>query len=177
MKFRKHLILFVIEKISVSQLPSVGLIGLEEGFNSSSLNILAGLNKDEPYSVKIEYFEKALYELNIKLPNKREAVIEYAILIIEEILNGKMELIEGISEIKCNSIDKYNFFDNNKVYRYDSIGFELIFSLYVEHSDLIIAEEQFLKDKSNKELLTEIENELMYELKKWIEYLKNNEIE
>ena len=101
---------------TTSQLPDIAIIGLEEGLDSPSLQILAGLNKNEnPFQVD-DYFRRTLQELNIKLPDKRQAAIEFGIVIAEQIIAGKIDLIIGTKQIIDKAINVYDFFSETKSY-------------------------------------------------------------
>ena len=155
------------------QLPEIGVKGLEEGLNTLSLCILAGLEKNEnPFEIE-KYFKSALNELNIILPNRRQAAIEYALAIAEEIIEGDKDLINGTREIRYKAIDSYDFFTESEKYCYDSIGFETVYGLFDTYDELINADRQWQKEKTNEQLMTETKTELLEELKKWKEKLKN----
>jgi hypothetical protein len=154
---------------STSQLSDIAMIGLQEGLDSPSLRILAGLNRNEnPFQVE-DYFSRTLQELNIKLPNKRQAAIEFGVAIAEETIAGKIDLIIGTKQI-IDIIHTYDFFSESKNYCYDSIGFENVYGVYYNYDDLINADHAWQADKTNEELVTEVKVELLEELKKW--YIK-----
>ena len=69
------------------------------------------------------YFKLMLDELNIQLPDKRQAAIEYALAIVDEILEGKKDIITGTKEIRYKAIDGLRLFSREWTYCYDSIGF------------------------------------------------------
>ncbi len=69
-------------------LPGLAITGLEEGYDSVSLRILAGLNPtDSPFNLN-DYFTSSLNELQIIMPEGKEALIEvvayYARAIVEK---------------------------------------------------------------------------------------------
>jgi hypothetical protein len=106
------------------------------------------------------------------MPNKRQAALEYACAIADEIISGEKELIAGVSEIKNNAIDSYDFWSETKHYGYDSIFFEKVYGLYVEYDDLLDAKVDWTKDKSNEELMLEVKEQMFDELIKWSEKTK-----
>ena len=78
LNFRQQIAKYVTGNLTTDQLPDIGVTGLEEGLDIPSLCILAGLSKNEsPFQID-HYFKLTLEELNIKLPDKRQAAIEYA---------------------------------------------------------------------------------------------------
>src|SRR5690606_18407238 len=170
--FSQYIAKYVCEHITSDELPKLGVAGLEQGLDTPSLRILAGLNRnDSPFEIE-HYFKLAIEELNIKLPDKRQAALEFATAIVEEILEGKKDVISGTREIHSDAISSYDFFSENKRYCYDSIGFERAYGLLNTCDDLSGAVEPWSKEKSNQELLAETRAELLEELKKWKKYLK-----
>jgi hypothetical protein len=171
--FRQYIAKYVCGHLTSDELPKLGVAGLEQGLDTPSLRILAGLNRyDSPFEVE-HYFKLAITELNIQLPDKRQAALEYAVAIVEDILEGKKDVIAGTREIHSYAIASYDFFSENKRYCYDSIGFEQAYGLLDTSDDLSGALEPWSKEKSNQELLAETRAELLAELKKWKEYLTN----
>lgn len=166
MKFKHQIAKYITGNLSTSQLPEVAILGLEEGFESDSLLILASFGKNDNSFEINEYFEKTIAEINLELPEKRQAAIIYAEGIVDDIINGKIEIIQGISEIKNNAIDSFDFYSETKKYCYDSIGFEAIYGLFVTYNDLLEADSPWKMFKSNKKLMLEVKAELLLELKK-----------
>ena len=159
--------------LTTDQLPDIGVTGLEEGMDTPSLCILAGLSKNEsPFQID-HYFKLTLEELNIKLPNKRQAAIEYAMAIVDEIMDGKKDVIIGSREIRYKAIDSYDFFSESKQYCYDSIGFETAYGLFDTIDELSCANTSWKTEKPNEQFMTETKEELFEELKKWRDKIKN----
>lgn len=162
--------------LTTDQLPDIGVTGLEEGLDTPSLYILAGLSKNEsPFQID-HYFKLTLEELNIRLPDKRQAAIEYAIAIVDEILDGKKDVIIGTREIRYKAIDSYDFFSESKQFCYDSIGFETAYGLFDTFEELSNADRPWQTKKTNEELMTKTKAELLEELKKWKDKIKNEQI-
>ena len=159
-------------KATTSQLPEIAIIGLEEGLDSPSLRILAGLNQNEnPFQVE-DYFSKTLQELNIQLPDKRQATIEFAVAIAEQTIAGKIDLILGTKQM-IETIHTYDFFSDSKNYCYDSIGFENVYGVYYNYDDLVNADHPWQVNKTNDELIVEVKVELLEALRKWYAMIKN----
>jgi hypothetical protein len=158
----------------MSQLPEIAMIGLQEGIDTPSLLILAGLNENEYSSIIEEYFRKTLTELNIILPDKRQAALEYALAVTDEIIEGKKEIIKGTQEIISNAIYSYDFYSETKEFCYDSIGFEHIYELFDTYDELLNADRPWKRNKTNEELMNEVKEELLIELKKWKDRNKNS---
>jgi len=166
MNFRQQLAKFVTGNITTDQLPMVGMKGLEQGLDSSSLRILAGLGKDENPFVIEHYFNLALEELKIEFPDRRQAAIEYSDAIIEEIFRGGKDIITGINEI-INSIGSYDFLSESLNYCYDSIGFEKLYGLFDTYNELLVADKPWQPNKTNNELIEDVKIQLEIELRKW----------
>lgn len=167
LNFKELISKYVCGNLPLSELPDLAVLVLKEGYDSPSLLILAGLSKNEDSLVIEHYFEKAIEELQIQLPTKRQAALEYSLAIIDEIFSFKKDLIVGVKEIKNKAIDSYDFFSETKTFCYDSIGFEMIFSLIDSYEELSVAREPWRKGKSNEELMEQFKQEIWDELKEW----------
>ncbi len=163
MNFKAHIAKYITENYSTSQLPEIALYGLKENLKSESLEILASMSKlDNGFEI-LEYFDKAIFELNYKLPDKRTASLIYSEAIIDEIIKGEKEVLIGLSEIVNNAIRKYDFYSESVNYLYDSIGFSKVYGLYDDYTDNI-------DDENIKiEIIKELEPELLI----WKSRIKN----
>jgi hypothetical protein len=169
--FNQQIAKYITGNLSDSQLPDLALQGMQEGLESESLIILAGLSGDENKFVIIEYFKKALAELKLKLPEKRDAALLYANGLIEDILNGKREIIEGINEIKYDALNSFDFFSESREYCFDSIGFDKLNGLFESYFDIEF-NSRWTASK-NAKIKDEIKSELLLELRKWKNKIKN----
>jgi hypothetical protein len=178
MKFEQLIAKYVTGALTTSQLPQIAYIGIEEGLQSQSLDILAGLEKNENPFIIEQYFNSAIKELGFVIPKLRTAAIKYAIGVADEIIKGERDIILGVSEIKNKAIDSYDFFSESKEYVYDSIFFEKVYGIYYECDDLTNDLVQIGGDKSRVQLITEARQELLVELVKWkekiLDHLQNN---
>lgn len=76
MNFKQQISNYVLGNLTTSNLPKVAFWGLQNGLDSESLVILAGLNeRDDLFEIN-SYFEKALDELGIKIPDIQTASLE-----------------------------------------------------------------------------------------------------
>jgi hypothetical protein len=165
--FKQQIAKYVTGNLTTDQLPDIGVIGLQEGLDTPSIRILAGLSKNEnPFQIE-QYFRQSLKELKIELPDKRQAALELALAIVDEILEGKKDIIEGTSEIKYKAIDSYDFHSENKQYCYDSIGFHTAYGLYDTYDELSTADRPWEVEKTNEQLMKEVKEQLLEELRKW----------
>lgn len=168
MNFHRLVAKYATGYLVSDDLPEVAVKGLNEGLDSPSLRKLAGLSQaDTRYEGK-EYFEKALDELNISIPDERTAALQYAFGIVEDILAEERELLDGTREIVANAINGYDFYNESKDYCYDSIGFANAFGLYDTLDD---PPDIYYLDSgvSQTELLYKTRKELIDELKNWKE--------
>jgi hypothetical protein len=167
LNFRQLIAQYATGKLEIYKLPETAVKGLEEGFDSPSLCILAGLDEaDNSYEGK-QYFELALGELNITIPGRREAALQYAFGIVDDILAGNRDVFEGTSEIRYAAIDSFDFFEETKEYYYDSVGFEKAYGLFVTIDELSDAISPWKEGKTNEQLISETREELLQELKRW----------
>jgi hypothetical protein len=173
MTFNQLLAKYVTGNLPTDQLPNIGIVGIEEGLDSPSLLILAGLGKNEALYEIEHYFNRTIEELKIELPDKRKASIELASAIIDEILLNEKDLVVGLREIRDQVLYNYDFYSESKNYCYDSIGFEKIYGLYDSFEDLSTVDYSLQLLKSNKQLMSELKAELLSELKTWNEKIKN----
>lgn len=79
-------------------LARVGVQALENGCDSPSLRILAGLNASETEEAR-GLFEQALSELNVAIPSKRDAVMHLARETARGILSGTTGVYLGAEQI------------------------------------------------------------------------------
>ncbi|KAA3611947.1 MAG: hypothetical protein DWQ01_07645 [Planctomycetota bacterium] len=79
-------------------LPKIGVQALEHGWDSPSLRILAGLYQSEAEEAK-RMFTRALSELGITIPTKRNAALNLAKETAKNILAGMTEAYPGAKEI------------------------------------------------------------------------------
>jgi hypothetical protein len=172
MNFRQQIAKYVTGNLTTSQLPALGLKGLEEGFETPSLSILAGLDKNENLFVINQYFEQTLKELDFVLPDKKQAAIQYAFAIIDEILEDRKDVTEGMQEIINKAFGCYDFFSESNQYCYDSIGFHNAYGLFDTYEELFIDDKHLIIEKSIDQLKTETKSELVNELKNW----RNNKL-
>lgn len=103
------------------------------------------------------------------MPDKRQAALVYALAIVNEIIDGTKDLIDGITEIKYKAIDSYDFLSENNRFVYDSIGFERVYGLYDNYDDLIGITPPL---KSDEAAIIQVKKELFDELVSWGDKLK-----
>ena len=171
MNFKQLVAKYAFGALSPDKISEFALIGFSEGFESPSLLVLAGFDKNESLFEIEKYFKLAMAELEIKVPDRRTAAIYYANGIAEEVIEGKRDIISGIRAIK-NILDDYGFYSENIAYVYDSIYFEKVYGLYDTYDDLEETNIEQDPNKSNHVLMAETKIELREELKYWSEKIK-----
>lgn len=172
--FQQHIANFVTGNLTTLQLPQIGLAGLEQGLESESLTILAGMSdNDNPFELE-DYFNKALTELGIKLPEKRQAAIELALYYADQIIDSKVDPVDGVNKIIRKALDSHDFFHESKEFAMDSIGFAKIYGLYWTFDDLRNADKPWSDEKTNEELMEDVKKEIIDEIKLWRQKTAHN---
>lgn len=165
-KFRQEILNFILGNNTISDLPRIGLIGLNEGLESESLIILAGLSeKDNTFEIE-KYYKNTISELSIELPDKIHASIELAQFFADLVIDRKLDPILGVNKMIRKCFDHCDFGESKK-YAMDNIGFEAVYGLYWSFDDLKNADRPWDKNKSNSQLMIEIKEEIISELIKW----------
>ena len=80
------------------ELPGLALKALEQGKDSPSLRMLAGLTRNDMDRAKM-LFEQSLAELSLEIPDSRVAVHRLARDVARRILNGSIGSHEGSKQI------------------------------------------------------------------------------
>lgn len=172
MNFKQLVGQYALNRLVTEALPDIAYEGLKEGFDSPSLVMLAGIEKNENAFIIEQYFKAALSELRIDIPDKRTAALEYATIIAEEIIEGKRGLFEGVREIVYKILVGFGFSSKDVNYDYDSIFFKNVYGWFDSYDELLVAKHAWSDKKSNEELLEEVKEKLFEELKEWNEKMK-----
>ncbi|MEO6831947.1 MAG: hypothetical protein ABI378_06395 [Chitinophagaceae bacterium] len=173
MTFRQNISKFAIGEIDLHSMPAIAFQALEQGLDTPSLRILAGLSEDENEYVIRQYFNDTLKEMSIELPEIRQAAIEAAITIAGEIFKGNQKIFEGVQDIIRKALDAFPFREESKHFCYDSIGFAKAFGLFDTLEDLRDSgSTRWQDEKTNEELEQELNAELLEELKFWAASMK-----
>ena len=143
-----------------SKLPGVACSALAEGPDSPSLRILAGLDGKDHVEVRT-YLEKVLHELEgEKLPTRDEAAWIIVRHLIDAIIDGSIEPHEGIHRLIHNVYNVMDWSASTKKFVGDSIGIEKLYGLCVNFDELSEAKHRWSLWKSNKKLLTELQEDI-----------------
>lgn len=171
MEFIAGLWNYVLENLRTDELPNIALKALEEGYDTPSLRILAGLGNDV-WEIK-EYLKLTLKEMNIELPNKSYAGLMLIKYYIQQIVDRNIDPIEGVEKIIYDVLRKTDFYlGKDKKYAYDYIGFQHLYGLYYDYDDMtnpLVA----VSDRYRKKRIIEITEEILTES---VNFIKNFEI-
>ncbi|GAA4339975.1 hypothetical protein GCM10023149_51060 [Mucilaginibacter gynuensis] len=170
-KFEQSVPQYVTGNLPADQLPAVAILGLQDGFDSSSLWILAGLGKNELTPDIEKYYYAALKELNIAVPDLRLATLQYALIIVRQIINGEKDIVDGIAEIHYKVLRRYDFWSEIKNYVYDSIYFNTLYGLLVTYEDLQYEHVEGVADKSEE--MNNVKAEMHSALIEWNDVMKS----
>lgn len=173
MNFKQLIAKYITGNIPPDEMPEFAYLGMKEGYDSPSLHILAGLEKKVDSYEAGNYFKLALNELGFIIPDNRQAALQYAAALAEQIINDKADVYHGVNEIIITAIGKYDFNNENKQHVYDSIFFDEVYCIYYTYEDLLEAKTNWVKDKSNKQLMIEVKKELFEALKVWNDKVKS----
>ena len=156
MTFHQKLADFVLGNTTILDLPEVAMMGLNEGYESESLIILAGFCKYENGFEILSYFKKALSELNIELKSEKEAAIEMIHFYVDEILNERIDAIEGIKIIIKDILDVTSLLEETESAAYDSIAFDRLYSLYWKIDEFLDYDYSVETDRFTNEIRQEL---------------------
>jgi hypothetical protein len=173
MYFKQLIAKYITGNILPNKMPEFAYSGMKEGYDSPSLYILAGLEDIEDSYETDKYFKLALDELGLAIPDRRQAALQYASALAEQLINNKTDVYSGVKAIIDTAIGKYDFNSENKQHVYDSIFFDEVYGLYDTCDDLLDAKVDWIKDKSNEQLVVEVKKELFEALKVWNDEVKS----
>lgn len=163
--FLESLALFMLHNQSTSILPNIAVHGLEEGYKSPSLILLAGLQDNENPFVITEHFKKSLEELNINFRDKNQAALFLVKSLVDKVLKDDIDVYKACEYIFENILPLADFRTHDKKFVYDSIGLSDIYSLYITAEELTQASIKWDKLKTNEQILNEIKEEIKMKLK------------
>lgn len=99
MNFLQKLSAYSLGIITDKDLPDLAMNGLEEGFDSESLRILAGHNSEDNAFVLKDYFTKTLKELKLTLKERKDAFIDIIAFYARNIVDRKVDAYLGFKKI------------------------------------------------------------------------------
>ncbi len=98
---------------------------------------------------------------------KRRESINNAIEIVDDILAGKKDVVQGAKEVFYDALGEYDFQKETKKFIYDSVGLAKAYGLLDTCIDLSESDHRWHKRKTNEQLFEETEAMLLRELKAW----------
>ena len=138
MNFRQLLADYYLGNKSTSQLPEIALKGIQEGIESDSLLILAGMNQNDNLHEINQYFKHAETELNIKELQPLESaniLLEYYLNIMVKNPNQAYELMDKIHNNIYTNIKFEEIITENSKYLGSELGLERMYTWYRELQD------------------------------------------
>lgn len=177
MNLKEKIANYVLGNFSRRHLPEIAMTGLEEGLESESLYILAGMNdRDDSFEVE-KYFDGCLKELNFVLPTKLQAAKIMLAYYLKQIVDNPelaFEIMSKIDNEVYNLIDWGSKLPNSKVkYVGEELGLEKMYIWYRELQDfdggLLFYYNELSKDDQKKKLEWHLVDEAS-KLKKKMEY-------
>jgi len=88
----------ILGMLPAEELVDVAMQAMEDGYDSPSLRILAGLTVGD-FQEATTMFDRVLSELNVTIPNKRDAVSLLVQMVAHEIVAGSVAPYEGAKKI------------------------------------------------------------------------------
>ncbi len=165
--FLDRLALYVVKGQPSSVLPNIAMQGLEDGYESPSLILLAGFAADENPFVIDEYLKKVLEELNVDLTETNQAAFFLVKSIAKKILDNQIDTYVGCDFIFGQILSSTELRKQDDKFVYDSIGLADIYSLYTTVEDLMNASVRWDKLKTNEQLIEEAKENIKMKFKEW----------
>lgn len=176
------LALYKLELIGSENIPQLAITALDQGYDSSSLRILAGLipNIDNSWEIN-DYFKKSLIELGIEELSSGQSCLVLIRYYLQQIIDGTITPFDGlekiIKKIYYNSeFQSYKMEVVNKEYKHNYLGIEVFYGLYYQYDDHLIQYSGIYNDRSRKYELRLI-NKILDEAKKYIVNYENIKLE
>jgi hypothetical protein len=176
------LALYKLDLISSENMPDLATSALEQGYDSPSLRILAGLIPSLDSSWEINtYLEKALIELNISELSSSMACLILIRYYLQQIIDGDISPFEGLEKVIKNIYYNSQFQTHklelaNENYRHNYLGIEIFYGLYYQYDDYLI-EYSGNYNKSFKKHESKLINNIIEEANKYIANYQNIKIE
>jgi hypothetical protein len=139
MNFQEKLANYVLGNLTRSYFPDIALTALNEGIESESLLILAGMtDRDNTFELQ-KYFEGSLIELAITLPNKTEAAHLLLRYYLGEMISHPDKAFEAMYKIDNDIYHQVDWQQElgvkDKKFVGDELGLERLYTWYRELQD------------------------------------------
>ena len=162
MNFTQNISAYTIGLLADKNLPDIAMTGLEEGYDSDTLRILAGHNSSDNAFQLVDYFNDVLKELDLTLPDRKSALIEVIKFHANKISSKLVDPYLGFQVI-VDIINRTEFY-------YDNINLMDCYADYISiwevksdglqlHEGLGLTKEQYIE---------KIKEDLVYHISKWL---------
>jgi len=161
MPFEESISKYIIGKVEISEIPKIAVKGVEEGYESESLFILAGMNEnDNPFELK-NYLELSLEELGIGPKSRFEAAKYLTDYYVNKIGQRVITPINGVDFIKNNCWDILQSKQGGKELDTYQKRIENIIHVWYNYF-----EDYVPSDITKRQYFSDIDNEIIAEIKK-----------
>ena|GEM_PF-946464 len=174
MNFLEKIAQYILNEQTSSALPSIAMQGLEEGYETPSLIMLAGCNDNENPFLINQYFQGLLHELSLNSLDKKQAALFLVNSTVDKIVSNQIDVYEGCDFIFKQILDLTDLRSENKKFVYDSIELADVYSLYVTIWELMHASVNWDKIKTNNNLMEETKQEIKKRLLEWKMYIPHD---
>jgi hypothetical protein len=150
---------YTLGLLTDKDLPDIAMTGLEEGYDSESLRILAGHNSSDNAFQLVDYFNKALSEIGLTRDAEKKSLVNVLKYYADKIIHGQIDPYFGFDEVdKIIRKTKFDYSDislNTCYVDYISIwevkgdGLQL-------HTGTGLTKEQYI-DKTKKDLIIHLQ--------------------
>jgi hypothetical protein len=150
--------------IRMEQIPEVACRAPAAGFDNKWLRILAGLDKADTVEIS-ECLRRALSELDIQYPSKKESARELILVYTDQIINGQIDVELGLYYIVRDVYQNMQQETAGEHMAGELLGIHNFVSSYWQIDDLreIVVDWkapcEWDKTKSNKEMLEKLRKE------------------
>jgi hypothetical protein len=175
MNSKEKLADYVLVNRSAAKLPDLGISLISEGYDSSSLNILAGMNEKDNVHEIIHYFDASIRELTVIIPSKIEAARILLTHYLNAIVNTPTSALKIMRIVDNQIYDSTNWVKELKIsdtdyYLGEELGLHKLYSWYGELQDHegpgLTA---VYTDNSGAGHIYDLQSELIKEAQKWLD--------
>jgi len=157
MTFYLDILRFEFGEFSVSDLPGIAARGLEQGYDSSGLRILAAYEGTPYYPSEIRVaYDRTIRELGLAIPSRRDIAIELIEETLRQVVSGDIAAHEGAKRVAIHLY--YATVPEGWVGKYvgDAIGIAALYGLQDTVDDLRESHHRWQEAKTNAELEVEL---------------------
>jgi hypothetical protein len=154
----------------IESIPELAASTLEEGLDSPSLRILAGITQNDAEEIR-KYLLRTINELEIECPSKEQSAWLLIEHYIKQIIENKIDPHAGIHLIIWKIYHNMDWFSENDKFDGGSIGMQRLYGFCVTYDELSESSHRWDKKKTNLELLAELRQEIIEASKEYVQYL------